>query len=444
MRPGLSLEQAPPFTVPLRFYLAAPFFLAAAGLLAAWPDGAWNLDWSWDRPWGWTWGWTSSRWSPRAIALTHLLALGFLGLVMLGSLAQMLPVVAGVPLPASLAVSRLSHAGLLAGIPLLAGGMLTLAPWALLAGAGLASLGLALFAGAAALALLHARPSPTVWAMRVALLGLLILWPLGAWLAAWLAGLAPARDPIALTGAHALAGLVLWVGLLVVGVSYQVVPMLQVTPNYPPRLARWLAWGVFALALPLAAGGLAGWPAAWLETGLTVGLAAALATYALATLDLQRRRRRKLGDATLDYWRLAMASLLLACGFAVGRQAWPEALGDAWEVFIGLLFLLGFAVGVVNGMLFKIVPFLAWFHLNTQVGMRGTGLTSMKDFIADADARRQFRLHLGALGLLLPSPWLQGLALPGGLALAVSAGMLGWLLWRARRVFVAAGGREGG
>ena len=33
--PGLSLEQAPPFGVPLRFFLSAPPFLVAAGLLAA-------------------------------------------------------------------------------------------------------------------------------------------------------------------------------------------------------------------------------------------------------------------------------------------------------------------------------------------------------------------------------------------------------------------------
>ena len=43
MGPGLSLEQAPPFSVPLRFFLTAPLFLAAAGLLAAWWP-AWSAD----------------------------------------------------------------------------------------------------------------------------------------------------------------------------------------------------------------------------------------------------------------------------------------------------------------------------------------------------------------------------------------------------------------
>ena len=94
--PGLSLEQAPPFGVPLRFFLSAPPFLVAAGLLAALnPD------------------WMTAPLSPATLALTHLMTLGCLGMVMLGAMSQMLPVVAGAPLPAARAVAWVSHLGLL-------------------------------------------------------------------------------------------------------------------------------------------------------------------------------------------------------------------------------------------------------------------------------------------------------------------------------------------
>ena len=33
---GLSLEQAPPFSVPLRFFLTAPWFLVLAAALILW------------------------------------------------------------------------------------------------------------------------------------------------------------------------------------------------------------------------------------------------------------------------------------------------------------------------------------------------------------------------------------------------------------------------
>ena len=36
MHPNLSFEQAPAISVPYRFFLTAPLFGAAAGLLLAW------------------------------------------------------------------------------------------------------------------------------------------------------------------------------------------------------------------------------------------------------------------------------------------------------------------------------------------------------------------------------------------------------------------------
>src|SRR3569833_968532 len=79
---GLSFEQAPPFSLPLQFFLSAPLFLLAAALLVVMDPAL-----------------LASRWTPQALALTHALTLGFLALAMLGALMQMLPVVAGSPLP---------------------------------------------------------------------------------------------------------------------------------------------------------------------------------------------------------------------------------------------------------------------------------------------------------------------------------------------------------
>ena len=78
----LSFENAPPFAAPLRFFLTAPLFSLAAGLLlmAAGPDLL------------------ASRWTPGLLAATHLITVGFMLQVMLGALIQILPVVAGVNL----------------------------------------------------------------------------------------------------------------------------------------------------------------------------------------------------------------------------------------------------------------------------------------------------------------------------------------------------------
>ncbi len=424
MDAGLSLNQAPPFSVPLRFYLTAPIFLALAGLLAAFQ----------------AWEWTGTRWSPATMALTHLVTLGYLGLIMLGSLAQMLPVVAGSPMPAVVGVARVSHALLVLGIAALIYGLAAQAAPALLIGSASIGLGLAIYLASAGLSLKRARPTDTVHPMRKAILALAATWVLGALLGLWLAGLWKTPAAEHLVSAHVALGLLGWITLLVMGVAYQVVPMLQITPPYPRWLSRWLGWVLAALLLAWLAGGALQWPLPWLRPLVVIGLAACPIAFALATLHLQSRRRRKLGDVTLNYWRLGMASLMAAALLGAVSLLLPEPISERWEVLLGLLFLLGFAASVVNGMLFKIVPFLAWFHLHAQVNIRRTPLGNMKDFLPDHRTRRQFWLHVTALGLLLPAPWLPWLAVPGGLLLTAAALMLEWNLWQAWRLFRAQGG----
>ena len=114
----LSFENAPPFSAPLRFFLTAPLFAVLAGLLLV-IEGPVVF---------------ASRWTPGALAATHLLTVGFMLQVMLGALIQVLPVVAGADLPRPLALARAVHVGLTGGGLLLVGGFWFGLPWALAGG----------------------------------------------------------------------------------------------------------------------------------------------------------------------------------------------------------------------------------------------------------------------------------------------------------------------
>ena len=110
--PGLSLTQAPPIAVPLRFFLSAPLFGIAAAALLFWTGpGMWE-----------------TRWSAPVLALTHLVTLGMLAMGMLGALMQMLPVLAGCPLPRPRLVSGVVHVLVSLGALALAGGFLLASP----------------------------------------------------------------------------------------------------------------------------------------------------------------------------------------------------------------------------------------------------------------------------------------------------------------------------
>ena len=351
---SLSLDQAPPIGVPLRFFSTAPLFAFAAALLLLW-QGSEIF---------------SSRWNPAMLGVTHMLTLGYMGMIMQGAVLQMLPVVAGTPVRRPVLVAAITHTLGVVGIILLCCGLILSTPILLQIALPVLGTVLLLFAVLVIITLRRALPqNMTARAMRLAalmlvftvLLGLILLsnHAFGWWL----------QERVRLVDLHLSWGLLGWVGILVAGVAYQIVPMFQLTPSYPSHLTRWLAPMLFILLLLLA-------PASYfssLHMTLKILLAMGFAVFALTTLWLQTKRKRKLPDVSLDFWRGGMISLLSAIVLWFAAQIFP-AMGDtqSYGMSLGLLMIVGFAMSVINGMLYKIVPFLVWFHLQSRRGPNGS------------------------------------------------------------------------
>ncbi len=407
---GLRLDQAPPFSVLLRFFLTAPVFGAAAAavVLLAGPSSF------------------ASHWNTALLAATHLLTLGFLTMVMIGALMQLLPVLAGSLLRRPRAVAAVTHVLLVIGTLSLATSFFVPATALRYAALGALGVGLGVFLVAAGVSLARAQSNPSVTAMRLALAGLAVTTLLGLligsdWARAFF-GLAPM-----VTDTHLAWGLIGWVALLVIGVGYQVVPMFQLTRAYPPWMRRWLVPVAFAvLLLWTAAMSTSLAIPAWLVHTSAALIAAALATFAITTLWLQTTRKRRLPDATLRFWLLSMVSLL-ACVTLWAVQATGLAVDARFALLAGAWMIVGFAGSAIQGMLYKIVPFLAWLHLQAR-GAR-YALPNMKEFLPDARTLPHVWLHAAAVALIAPAafapmPWLY----PAALALLASFLWLGWNL----------------
>lgn len=421
MQPGLSFDQAPPISGPLRFFLSAPLFgLLAAGTLL------------WQGP-----AMLQTRWMPATLALTHLMTLGFMAMTMIGAMLQMLPVVAGSQVPRARFTAVSVHALLVFGTLALAAGLasglsfLTRLAMPLLAGAFL------VFLLAAGYSLWKAPAvTATVATMRLAVVALFITVVLGLILGSAL-GWGLALPLIQITSLHLSWGLLGWVGLLVIGVAYQVVPMFQMTPAYPQKISRWLAKTVFGLLGVWSAVELwSGIAPAWIGMVPGFGIAGGLLVFAGATLRLQSRRKRRLPDATLLFWRIATLSLIACAVLWTVAQASPGiATNQAYGLLLGMLMIAGFAVSAINGMLYKIVPFLVWFHLQSQA-MGKVIVPNVKEILPDKIARRQLWVHMTALALLLPSAlWPNLFAYPAALAFGISFGWLWLNLFHATRIY---------
>lgn len=390
---NLSLDQAPPISIPFRYFLTAPLFGLAAGVMLL-TNGA-DL--------------FLTRWSPMTLGLTHLLTLGMLAMVMCGALLQMLPVIAGSPVPRVVAVGAGCHLMITLGTAMLVYAFLSGSAAAEAMALSLMGAGIILFFIAVMIALWRVKSvSATVVAIRLAVVSLLVTLLLGLLLGSGVLGSMGFGHIASLVDVHLGWGILGWIGLLLIGISYQVVPMFQVTPEYPPRLRRFLAPTLFIGMLIWTVLMLASMtdsldervPRAWLAL-LMLGFV----LYAVVTIRLQLQRKRRIPDITMMFWRTGMLFVpVCAIIWLVGNISSAVGYNPHYNLLLGAGLLLGVGVSVINGMLYKIVPFLSWFHLqNRQMGLMcmTVKVPNMKEFISDKTARLQYRLFLIALFLAL-------------------------------------------
>ena len=407
---GLSLEQAPPIGVILRFFLTVPLFGVFFSLALIF-GGADVL----------------IPHAPPAVAAVHLFFVGVIAVAMVGALFQMLPVLAGVVVAVPTRHAAAVHALFVSGTLSLAGAIVTFYDWAY-ALAGLLLGGAVLYLAALMLPPLFQRTgaSQTVRGMQVAI-GALALAAVSA--LAMLYGFSAGEVGThheALRNTHFTLALFGWVGMLIIAVAYQVIEMFYVTPPYPDACKKAM-WVLLVTAMLLKSVWLvAGWPYAILFDAV---IAVQMLGFAVVTLRLLSKRKRPVADATVWFWRLGTAMLIIAVGV---WAAWAVT-GEA-SLLPAMLIAYGvFALAIVSGMMYKIVPFLVWFHLSNQGYFNAP---VMAEVIPAARARRHLYLFAAAAGLLLPGGLgLEMLLPPTGALLLGSFVLLGYNLVAAVRIY---------
>lgn len=410
---SLSPDQAPPIGLPLRFFSVAPLFLALAALVLAMGDG---------NPF-------VNRHSPALLAATHHVTLGFMAMIMVGAIQQMLPVVIGSPMPAAQWVAWFTFLPLAAGALLLSAGFVLGNPLLLNLSWPLLGFAFLVFIAASLTSLARAKAkNPTKTAILLSVLSLTGAVAIGILLARGYAVGLPI--PYAkLATAHISLALGGWVMLLIAGVSYQVVPMFQLTPNYPKWLTTALAPAIFSALLLNLALLLPEQPLRWAEIVAETAFWLLACCFAVVTLRLQSQRRRRVPDATLSFFRLGMLSLLVAAILSLASLASPT-YNDHLRLLSALAYLLGFALSVIQGMLYKIVPFLVWFHLfRGGINTVKAGIPNMKEIIPEHWMWWHLKLHAATLLAALLATWLDGalwLVIPG---LVLQGMLLGYAIY---------------
>ena len=341
---GINPRHAPTAWLPLPFLLSGPLMLAAAHLLLAIQASVI----------------VGSYRATATIAVTHLLVLGGIVATMMGALYQMTPVIFVADAPHhGLGIAQ----GLLytTGWLLMVRGFLSGTTTPLAIGGTCVVLSILLFIALIVRVLRSATQWDTAgWYVIAALIFLVTTIAFGLTYALdWRFGWFPITPHV--LAIHVHLGGIGWLTLLLMGVSYRLVPMFAIAPAPVGILARGNLGAFVGLLAGLAT--LLCLDARQQAIAIvTWGLAMAVAIYLFDMARLYRARRRRF-DLTMAAMWSALASLGIA---AMMGALWSTGLPvrwaqpTSWLLTYGYVAFAGWCGLAICGHLTKIIPFLVW------------------------------------------------------------------------------------
>ncbi len=381
---GLSFSTLPPISLAFRYFISAALFAILVAIIILFSAAEiWQ-----------------SRWHPSMLAITHGLTLGFISSVMMGALLQILPVVGGVGLPKVKVLASACH--LLHSFGTLCLILAFIWPNYLLQASALVLLGAGFFTyilACAAVLIKKLSQGYTIIAIRLALIALLVTVILGLLMQARSLGFEFISANKAFTDLHAVWGFAGWFSLLIIAMSFQIIVMFHVTPEFALIIRKYLPTLIAVILLALF----------FIPSGkpLFVMILLVLNTGFIGYLCyLLTLRKRKIADSSVNFWRLATVFMVLVLLlYTVPQSMLPGWLTAKYETLLAAIFIYGYVMAIIVGMLLKVIPFLSYTHLQQRCLMDFSlmaHLPNMHDFLAPKHGRLLFKLHiLTSLALLL-------------------------------------------
>jgi len=347
--------------------------------------------------------------APDTLVVVHILVIGWLGLLFCGALLQFVPVLVAKPMRAAW-VAAPALAAILGGLlclvtgRLVLGGRLDASLMVLPLAAVLLCLGFGALIVAFLLTLMSSRPLGIPARLVATGLGSLVMTLLlGASFSTILSGIDVPQHLAALLPAgvsfHAAFGLLGWMTLTALGVSYRLFAMFMLAPEGGKATGRWVllsaiaALGALALTLCATVGDLPDFlevPALALSLLVTtIGL------YCRDVLRIYLARRRKQLELNTGASLVALGFLIVALAALVGSAALDAPARLAVPAVYLLVF--GWLSGLGMGQLYKIVPFLTWLECYGPI-MGKTAVPRVQDLVNEQRATFWFWLHFMAVG----------------------------------------------
>lgn len=404
----LSLQQTTSYKVVLPFYLFAAFSFLISCILLLLNTGIIHQHY----------------FQPKTLAITHLMALGWGTMIILGASHQLLPVLIEGKLDSYL-LAFLSFIFAAAGIPLLVTGFyyfntgLLLQSGAVLINASVACyfLNVITSIGESKKYNVHAFyiAAASLWLFATTFFGLLLVFNFSR---SWLP-----ENSIEYLSLHAHMGLAGWFLLLIIGVASRLIPMFLISKYSSPKTLWWIFalinLALFAFIILKTSGA---YPKLYYSPFFLVLIA--LILFGNYCFNAYKTRIRKHVDEQMKISLLSVAMLVLPllCLLAIISFITEDSASNLVLLY-GFCIFFGWISAIIIGMTFKTLPFIIW---NKVYQIRAIGKTQApKELFSENLFNAMSLLYLsGFIVFLAGILALNDLLLKSGSALLLTSALL--------------------
>jgi hypothetical protein len=352
-----ALQKTTSYKVVLPFYLyAAASFFAACILLLTSTDA-----------------FSQHYFNPHTLAITHLMALGWGTMIILGASHQLVPVlIEGELFSNKLAYLCFFLAGL--GIPLLAHGFYVFNfGWLAQTGATAVNIAILLYLVNLSVSISRSKKrnipavfvlAATAWLMLTTIVGLLLLCNFTHHILS--------KDSVSYLSLHAHMGIIGWFLLLIIGVGSRLIPLFLISKFTNNRLLWWIFACVNLGLLSFVAGRLLPGSTAMLLASV-VFVFSGIVMFAVYCYKAYQQRIRNAVDEQMKVSLLSVLMMLLPviCLVAVVILFLFDKEQFNLVLLYGFSIFFGWITAIIFGMTFKTLPFIVWnkvYHKRATAG----------------------------------------------------------------------------
>ncbi|MGB9664383.1 MAG: hypothetical protein ACPL25_05625 [Ignavibacteria bacterium] len=200
---------------------------------------------------------------------------------------------------------------------------------------------------------------------------------------------------------HAITAFVGWVSMVVMGVTFKLIPMFTLSHGYRLTLAKW--------SFILVNFGLLGvnWIMHYPDTGIYnfifgTMIFIGIVLYLIQIFIIFKKRIRKKLDIGLKFSAVAFFIMTLSALLNFSFLFFDYERITNLTLVYGFIVLFGYISFLIVGQMYKIVPFLVWYHkYSSKVGLEKVPM--LKDMFNEKLAEIQFYLMNIGLAILIPS-----------------------------------------